>query len=76
MHEIQPRVTDWLFISSYSKFIFPKEDSPVCPTESQKDLPSDGKYEGFAYVNDAIISELKNLFSLACPQGTNYGIFL
>ena len=29
----------------------------------QADLPKDGKYEGFANVNDAIITELKTLLS-------------
>ena len=30
---------------------------------SQPDLPTDGKYEGFADVNDAIITDLKSLLS-------------
>lgn len=29
----------------------------------QADLPKDGKYEGFANVNDAIITDLKTLLS-------------
>ena len=46
-----------------SKFVFPKEDNGMVSEASQPDLPPDGKYEGFADVNDAIITELKSLLS-------------
>lgn len=51
--------------------MFPKENSTGGVSENpQNDLPSDGKYEGFADVNDAIITELKNLLSTEDSKGT------
>lgn len=51
--------------------MFPKENSTNDVSyDVQKDLPSDGKYEGFAEVNDAIITELKNLLSTEDSKGT------
>lgn len=51
--------------------MFPKEDSDeVIRDNSQKELPTDGKYEGFAEVNDAIITELKSLLSTEDLTGT------
>ena len=41
--------------------MFPKEDSHIVTDATEKDIPADGKYEGFADVNDAIITELKTL---------------
>jgi len=49
--------------TSKSKFVFPKEDTGVVSDTSQKDLPTDGKYEGFAEVNDAITTDLKTLLT-------------
>ncbi|XP_020613660.1 general transcription factor IIH subunit 3-like isoform X4 [Orbicella faveolata] len=50
--------------TSTSKFVFPKENATDSVNDNaQKDLPSDGKYEGFADVNDVIITELKSLLS-------------
>ncbi|XP_073256823.1 general transcription factor IIH subunit 3-like [Porites lutea] len=50
--------------TSTSKFVFPREDNLGDMTDAgQADLPKDGKYEGFANVNDAIITELKTLLS-------------
>lgn len=47
-----------------SKFVFPKEDSGEdISGNGQKELLTDGKYEGFAEVNDAIITEMKSLLS-------------
>ena len=60
-----------IFCVSNSKFVFPKEDSDeVIRDNSQKELPTDGKYEGFAEVNDAIITELKSLLSTEDLTGT------
>ena len=53
-----------------SKFVFPKEDTGVVSDTSQKDLPTDGKYEGFAEVNDAIITDLKTLLAANVSTGT------
>lgn len=51
--------------------MFPKENATDSVSDNdQKDLPSDGKYEGFADVNDVIISELKNLLSTEGLKGT------
>ena len=51
--------------------MFPKENTTDSVSDNvQKDLPSDGKYEGFADVNDVIISELKNLLSTEGSKGT------
>lgn len=47
--------------TSTSKFVFPKEDNHIVTDATEKDIPADGKYEGFADVNDAIITELKTL---------------
>ena len=58
------------FFVPNSKFVFPKEDTSTVSDISQKDLPTDGKYEGFADVNDAIITELKTLLSADIPTGT------
>ena len=56
---------------SNSKFVFPKENATDGVSDNaQKDLPSDGKYEGFADVNDVIITELKNLLSTEDSKGT------
>ncbi|RMX41649.1 hypothetical protein pdam_00008901 [Pocillopora damicornis] len=50
--------------TSTSKFVFPKDDSgEEISNNDQKELPTDGKYEGFAEVNDAIITEMKSLLS-------------
>ena len=44
--------------------MFPKEDSGQDISDNgQKELLTDGKYEGFAEVNDAIITEMKSLLS-------------
>jgi len=51
--------------------VFPKENASDSVSDSaQRDLPSDGKYEGFADVNDVIITELKNLLCTEDPKGT------
>lgn len=56
-----------------SKFVFPKENTiGDVSNNDHKDLPLDGKYEGFAEVNDAIITELKNLLSTEDSKGTSY----
>ncbi|XP_029194878.2 general transcription factor IIH subunit 3-like isoform X1 [Acropora millepora] len=49
--------------TSTSKFVFPKEDNHITPDATQSDIPTDGKYEGFAEVNDAIVAELKALLT-------------
>ncbi|KAK2573927.1 General transcription factor IIH subunit 3 [Acropora cervicornis] len=46
-----------------SKFVFPKEENHITPDATQSDIPTDGKYEGFAEVNDAIVAELKALLT-------------
>lgn len=56
--------------------MFPKENSNDGASDNiQKDLPSDGKYEGFADVNDAIITELKNLLSTEDSKGTTKTLY-
>ena len=51
--------------------MFPKENATESVSDNvQKDLPIDGKYEGFADVNDVIITELKNLLSTEDSKGT------
>jgi len=51
--------------------VFPKENATDSVNDNaQKDLPSDGKYEGFADVNDVIITELKSLLSTEDSKGT------
>ena len=51
--------------------MFPKENANNSVSDNaQKDLPSDGKYEGFADVNDVIITELRNLLSTEDSKGT------
>ena len=51
--------------------MFPKENATDSVSDNaQRDLPSDGKYEGFADVNDVIITELKNLLCTEDPKGT------
>lgn len=55
--------------------MFPKEDATNDVSDNaQKDLPSDGKYEGFADVNDVIITDLKNLLSTEGSKGTAYNV--
>lgn len=55
---------DWcIFLVQNSKFVFPKEDNHITPDATQSDIPTDGKYEGFAEVNDAIVAELKALLT-------------
>ena len=49
--------------------MFPKEDTGAVSDSNQKDLPTDGKYEGFANVNDAVITELKTLLSADVSTG-------
>lgn len=52
--------------------MFPKEDSGEDISDNgQKELPTDGKYEGFAEVNDAIITEMKSLLSTEDLTGKN-----
>ncbi|XP_068678004.1 general transcription factor IIH subunit 3-like isoform X2 [Montipora foliosa] len=55
--------------TSTSKFVFPKEDSHIVTDATEKDIPADGKYEGFADVNDAIITELKTLLPTDVSTG-------
>ena len=51
--------------------MFPKENATDSVSDNaQRDLPSDGKYEGFADVNDVIVAELKNLLSTEDSKGT------
>lgn len=51
--------------------MFPKDDSgEEISNNDQKELPTDGKYEGFAEVNDAIITEMKSLLSTEDLTGT------
>lgn len=59
---------DWsIFFVQNSKFVFPKEDNHTAAEAAQNDIPTDGKYEGFAEVNDAIVAELKALLTTDVP---------
>lgn len=52
--------------------MFPKDDSgEEISNNDQKELPTDGKYEGFAEVNDAIITEMKSQLSIEDLTGKN-----